>query len=756
MQVIKRDGRVVGWNSSKISAAIGKAFAAEEIYISDEWLSRLTGQVHERFVDDPAPIPIESIQNVVEQVLMAEFPQVAKAYIIYRQRRAEMRGVPIDVSAIADYIHASKYARYVPDLKRRETFEETVARVEAMHVARFPHLEDKIHDAFDMVRHKKFLPSMRSMQFAGESMEQHHARMYNCSYTLVDRPRVFAEILYLLLCGCGVGFSVQKQHVAKLPRLKKVDPAKVAHYRIPDNIEGWAEALNKLVMSYVEGFYIEFSYVDIRPVGSPLGSGGRAPGHFPLKRALEQIRTILHAAQGRQLRPIEAYDIICHSADAVLSGGIRRSSSIALFSYEDDEMRYSKSPANFDFSTKNPQRALANNSVALLRTEVTREQFMSIMDQNRESFGEPGFVFLDDLDHGTNPCGEIGIDPKINGDTGFGFCNLVEINVAGIADFHEFYRVCEMASLVATLQASYTNFRYLAPESRMIAERDALIGVGLTGIMDNKWILQDNILSRGAEIVVIANQETAHAIGIHPARRCTCVKPSGTASLELGCVGSGIHPHHSKRYFRRVTANPHEHVAQYFKTLNPHMVEVKPNGDWCITFPVETSGRTYDNMTQDEFLDAVIQVVREWIRPGHVRGPSHNVSSTMVVTDWKILERVWEERGKITSMTFLPAISDKSIPYCPREAVINDKDMTLWNHILRHYKHVDYSQMREETDDTALQREAACSGGSCEISSHVDVPEGVRIFFGPHLIGDTIGRYTITESYTDYAIGVWK
>lgn len=755
MQVIKRDGRVVAWDSAKIIAAMRKAFAAEGASVSDDTLEALTIRVIKR-CQSQEDVHIETIQDVVEQVLMERHPQVAKAYIIYRQRRSEMRGVPIDVNAIAGYIHASKYARFRPDLHRRETFEETVDRVEAMHTERFPHLASKIHDAFDMVRAKKFLPSMRSMQFAGEAMEQHHARMYNCSYTLVDRPRVFAEILYLLLCGCGVGFSVQKQHVAKLPRLKKIDPAKVAHYRIPDNIEGWAEALNKLVMSYVEGFYVEFSYVDIRPVGSPLGSGGRAPGHFPLKRALEQIRTILHAAQGRQLRPIEAYDIICHSADAVLSGGIRRSSSIALFSYDDDEMRCSKEPANFDFVSKNPQRALANNSVALLRTDVTREQFMSIMDQNRESYGEPGFVFLDDLDHGTNPCGEIGIDPTLDGETGFGFCNLVEINAAGVKDSHEFYRVCEMASLIATLQASYTNFRYLTSVSRRIAERDALIGVGLTGLMDNPWIFQDRILKHGADIVIISNQETANAIGINHARRCTCVKPSGTASLELGCVGSGIHPHHSKRYFRRVTANPHEHVAQYFRKVNPHMVEVKPNGDWCITFPVQTEGRTYDNLTQDEFLEKIIQVVEEWIRPGHIHGPSHNVSSTMVVTDWNILDRVWEQRDSITSMTFLPAMSDKSIPFCPREAVINDKDMTLWNHILRHYRPVDYSKMEELTDDTSLQREAACSGGSCEISSHVDVPEGVRIFFGPHNIGEMIGRYTITEVYTEYAIGVWK
>lgn len=747
MEVQKRDGRTVEFNLDKITGAMRKAFLACQMAPDEMVLLQLTYEVCNQLGDVPS-VSIESIQDAVEQVLMRHHPTVAKAYIIYREHRASIRGFKPDPNAIADYIHSSKYARYRPALQRRESFAETVARVEAMHMKKFPNLAREIEVAFDFVRNKKVLPSMRSMQFAGPSIEQHNARMYNCCYTLVDRPRVFGEILYLLLCGCGVGFSVQKQHVAKLPPLKVMDPTRVCHFPIPDNIEGWADALNLLITGAIEGFHIEFSYGLIRPVGSPLSSGGRAPGHLSLKENLEYIREVLLLAQGRHLRPIECYDIICFTADAVLSGGIRRSSCIALFSYDDEEMRHSKDPANFNFITKNYQRSLANNSVAFLRTEVTREQFMDVMDQNRRSYGEPGFVFLNDLDMGVNPCGEIILNPTTDHGTGFGFCNLVEVNAAAMKDRIDFHESCLAASFIATLQAAYTSFNYLGPESKEIAERDALIGVSITGIMDSPWIVDEGILNLGAKIVEEGNAKYAREIGIRPAARHTCIKPSGTASLELGCVASGIHPHHSKRYFRRVTANPNEPVAKLFRKVNPHMVEVKPNGDWCITFPVKTAGITLNDITQEEFLSTIIDVHQWWIR-------GHNISATMVVTDWNILESVWANRDKLSSMTFLPEMSDKGIPYCPREAVIDEHDIVVWGDLIRRYKPVDYNTLVEDADTTTLNQEAACSGGSCEIERHVDVPMGRQVFLGTHLVGDRTGRFTIVEANGTFSVGVW-
>jgi ribonucleoside-diphosphate reductase alpha chain len=310
--------------------------------------------------------------------------------------------------------------------------------------------------------------------------------------------------------------------------------------------------------------------------------------------------------------------------------------------------------------------------------------------------------------------------------TGFSFCNLCETNVAACDTPEKFLRAVRAAALIGTLQATYTDFPYLGPITEAICRAEALLGVGLTGIMDNPAIgLNPALLQQAADVAVETNREWAEKLGIRQAARITTVKPSGTASLELGCVGSGIHPHHAPRYFRRITANKLEPIAQYLHAVNPHMFQTKPNGDWCITFPVaapETATKFVKNQTSQEFLDAVFLVYENWIKPGTVRPESaaitHNVSAT--VTAWEhewdyVKRRLWDEREKYNAISFAHAGSDKGIPYMPREEVMTDADWALWEELITKYVPVDYTQLVEEEDLTAANAEAACAGGACEI-----------------------------------------
>lgn len=765
--VTKRDGSREDFNLDKIGKAILMAFRAvrpAHMPASVEDLEARVLMHLELGKDGPT---IEDIQDIVERVLMVNSPDVAKAYVLFRAERTKLRGLRSertpDKNAVADYIHPAKYGKWIKELKRRETFTETADRSADMHKRRWPGHTDAIHHAFNLVKQKRVLPSMRSMQFGGLAVEMHNARLYNCSFTLADRPRVFAESFYLLLCGCGVGFSVQFQHVERLPKIQRVDDMKVRHYRIADTIEGWSDSVDVLFDGYFTGYYVEFDYSQIRPEGSPLHvSGGKAPGHVPLRRLHDQLRSLLGKAQDRQLRPIEVHDSMCHIAEAVLSGGIRRSSLISLFSPDDGEMMYAKTPENFAFGGKNAQREMANNSAMFLRHLVTKDQFKRLFDTANRYYGEPGFFFASNLDHGCNPCGEIGLNPVYVDDmsvkhTGFSFCNLCEINAAACGTVDEFIEAAGAASMIGTLQAAYTSFPYLGEVTERIAKRDALLGVGITGIMDNPEIALDpRILKMACKHVIETNKYWAHELGVKPAKRLTTVKPSGTASLELGCVGSGIHPHHAKRYFRRITANPLEPVAQHFKMYNPHMVEVKPNGDWSLTFPVEAPANalTVKELPALDFMKHVIIVYESWVLPGTVRvddadvGLTHNVSTTVVVdmAEWEdVFEFVWDHRSFIAAMSFLPRMGDKGIPFIPREEVVNELDEQRWEHLLKWYKPVNYFAMVETEDMTAHAQEVACAGGACDLpqTSVVNVTQGTIMAFEDEIIGVNVEGATV-------------
>ena len=726
-RVRKRDGATLQpFHFDKVETAIRKAWLEAAGKVDDTQLRRVTLLVAQSLPQDPAQV--EDIQDAVEVALMrhGQF-EVAKAFILYRHKRAKLRQVreKPDTAAVSEYIHFSKYAKYIPELRRRELFNETVARVEDMHLRRFAHIPDLLPDiqwAFDQVRDKRVLPSMRSMQFGGRAIEANNNRIYNCSFSLVDRPRVFAEGMYLLLSGCGTGYSVQIEHVEKLPPLAYVDKKQVVHHVVEDTIEGWADALHALVMSYIKGFYLELSYHLIRPAGTPLKtSGGRAPGHLKLKEALEQIRTLLHNAQGRKLRPIECHDIMCFAAEAVLSGGIRRSAMIALFSLEDSEMMYAKT-GNW-FQTM-PWRANANNSVALLRNEVKQTQFKRIFQMLKE-WGEPGFFFTNSIDHGTNPCAEIGLYPVLETPsgkkTGWAFCNLCEINAAKLSSKEDFFTAAKAAAIIGTLQASYTSMPYLGSVSEEIAKRDALLGIGMTGMLDSPAIACDPDLQHDvATMVKLQNAFYATLIGINQAARTTCVKPSGTTSLELGCVASGHHPHHARRYIRRVTADELEVVFQKFRSVNPSACIRKPNGKWVIEFPVQApdGAITKDDVGAVEFLEMVRSTQRNWVLPGTARkdGLNHNVSNTVTVKpdEWEdVAEYIWEHRENFTGISLLAATGDKDFAFAPNEAITTEADEMRWNQLISEYTPVDYSKVHEVEDDTAFSAEAACAGGAC-------------------------------------------
>lgn len=750
-QVRKRDGSTFQpFDLLKIESAVRRAWLEVEGRVNEGKIHAVSMLVASTLSGEQ--VDVERIQDAVEVALMKhDLYAVAKAYIIYRDKRTVLRGsrhTP-DPAATSDYIHFSKYSKYRPELLRRELYPETVERDEDMHLRRFAHLpaEDlaEIRWAFDRVRAKEVLPSMRSMQFGGAAIEANHNRVYNCSFSLVDRLKVFSEAMFLLLSGCGVGYSVQFDHVDKLPKLSKIDPKKIVHHVIADSIEGWADAVDVLVNSYLTGVFIEFSYHLIRKQGTPLKtSGGRAPGHRKLKEALEAIRDVLDDAQGRKLRPIQCHDLMCHAADAVLSGGIRRSAMIALFSLEDSEMMNAKTG---NWGAKAPWRANANNSVSLKRDDIKKKMFKRIFQMTRE-WGEPGFFFCSDVSHGTNPCGEIGLNPLLtvsdetrpllaaklgatavalqDGDTftGWAFCNLCEINAAKLTSLEDFLRAAKAAAIIGTLQASYTKMPYLGWVSEIIAEREALLGIGMTGMMDSPAISLDADMQREvAESVNEWNRLWATKLGIRAAARTTCVKPSGTTSLELGNVGSGHHAHHAKRYIRRVTADEMEVVFQAFKTHNPHMCVRKPDGKWVVEFPVEApEGATLkEDLGAIQFLDMVKSTQLNWVLTGTARPDSspalnHNVSNTVHVKpeEWEtVAEYLWSNREFFTGVTLIAATSDKDYSFAPNEAVVTEADEARWNQLIAGYKPVDYSTVLEAEDGTTFTAEAACMGGAC-------------------------------------------
>ena len=617
----------------------------------------------------------------------------------------------ISTRILSDITVFMKYAKYQPQLNRRETWQELVSRNKEMHQKKYPALAEEIEAAYKYVYDKKVLPSMRSMQFAGRPIEVNPARIYNCAFLPIDDWRAFGEVMFLLLGGTGVGYSVQYDHIEKLPEIRKPKQNRKKRFLVGDSIEGWADAVKVLMKSYFSGTSsIDFDFSDIRPKGARLiTAGGKAPGPGPLRECLVKLQGILDTKEdGDKLTTIEVHDMVCHIADAVLAGGIRRAALISLFSPDDDEMISCKSGAWWEL---NPQRGRANNSAVLLRSITEKDQFWNIWKRIEASgAGEPGIYLTNNVEWGTNPCCEIALRP-------FQFCNLCEVNVSDIESQEDLNNRVRAAALIGTLQAGYSNFHYLREVWKRTTEKEALIGVSMTGIGSGVVTRWTYSMTEAAEIVKAENERVAKILGINCAARCTTVKPAGTTSLALG-TSSGIHAWHNDYYVRRVRVGKNEAIYTYLSIYHPELLEddkFRPHDTAIITVPQKApEGAILRTESPFDLLERVKQVTKEWIKPGHRKGNnSHNVSATISIKsdEWDYVgEWLWDNRKFYNGLSVLPYDGHTYV-----QAPFTDCTKEEYEALIETLKEVDLSKVVEMEDMTDLAGEAACAGGACEV-----------------------------------------
>ena len=629
----------------------------------------------------------------------------------------------LGLQALSDITIFSKYGKYLPEKQRRETWDEIIDRYEEMMCMKYPTLSDEIKDNALYIRQKKVLPSMRALQFAGAAMEVNNARGYNCCYLPIDSIHSFSETMFLLLGGTGVGYSVQKHHIDELPLIKK--PLKERHYLIEDSIMGWADAVKMIMKAYLGGGSLpKFDFRSIRHKGARLvTAGGKAPGPEPLKLCLIHIQAILDRKEdGEKLSPLECHDILCHIANSVLAGGIRRSAMIALFSHDDEEMITCKYGEWWEL---NEQRGRANNSAVLERGNITKEQFDALWTRIEASgSGEPGIYWTNNKDWGTNPCCEIALRP-------YQFCNLCELNVNDIESQDDLNNRVKVAAFFGTLQAGFTDFHYLRNRWKLTTERDALLGIGMTGIASGE-VLKYN-LSEAANEAKKVNSIISEKIGIAPAARITTVKPSGTTSLVLG-TASGIHAWHNDYYLRTMRFNKNEAIAQYLMIYHPEICEddvLRPTDTLCVRIPVKApEGSILRTETAIDTLERVKKFSEEWIKPGHIDGDNtHNVSATIsirpakmqyiknagpdeyYISEWeKVGEWMWENKDIYNGLSVLPYFGG-SYKQAPFED-ISETDYWLRSQYL---KSIDLTNVVEMDDSVNFSLVAACAGGACAV-----------------------------------------
>ncbi len=655
-----------------------------------------------------------------------------------------------NLNILGDLVHHMKYAKYDESKGRRETYDETVDRNMQMHVNQYPELKNEIEEVYELVKDKKVIPSMRSMQFAGVAIDVNPSRIFNCSYLPVTTIDAFNETMFLLLSGCGVGYSVQRHHVEQLPEIRK--PIASRRYLIQDSIEGWADAVKVLMRSYFADRSLPlFDYRAIREKGAQLViSGGKAPGPNPLRKCLNTIQTMLERKQnGDKLSTLEAHDIQCIIADAVLAGGIRRSALISLFSIADDEMMRCKSiqdaeidevidrvngsihvrvnvkdtqktvwiPEN-DYNKLEkeqklqwfylyPERARSNNSIVMARSLITEDVFKQRWEVIQSSgSGEPGLYFTNNVELGTNPCCEISLNAHQ-------FCNLTSINVSNLLDQEDLNERAKAAAFLGTLQASYTDFHYLRAQWKKITEKEALLGVSLTGIASINVLDYD--FTEAANVVVDENERVAGLLGINPAKRVTCIKPEGTGSLVLG-TSSGIHAWHNHFYKRRIRVGKNEAIYAYLKKELPELVEDEVFGTGAvITVPVrapeEAIIRSEDVIA---FLERIKYFTEVWVKPGHKGGMNtHNVSATVSIksNEWdKVSDWLWDNHDSFNGLSFLPYDNGTYV-----QAPFEDITIEEFDKFSQYVKTIDLEDVLEIKDNTDLQSELACAGGVCEV-----------------------------------------
>jgi ribonucleoside-triphosphate reductase len=614
----------------------------------------------------------------------------------------------LGLDALSKITVFGKYAKYVPELKRRETWDEIIDRYEAMMIKKYPKLEEQIVETAKFIREKKVLPSMRALQFAGAAAEVNNSRIYNCCYLPIDSVHSFSETMFLLLGGTGVGYSVQKQHVAQLPAI--TTPGKQRNYLIEDSIMGWADAVKVLMKAYLEGgFMPKFDFRAVRKKGARLiTAGGKAPGPEPLKICLAHVQAVLDRKQeGETLTPLECHDILCHIANSVLAGGIRRSAMIALFSHDDEEMITCKYG---NWWETNEQRGRANNSAVLERGSISEEEFKALWHRIELSgSGEPGIYWTNNLDWGTNPCCEIALRP-------YQFCNLCEVNVSDVTCQEDLNNRVTAAAFFGTLQAGFTDFHYLRPIWSKTTQKDALLGIGMTGIGSGE-ILKYN-LETAAHIAKLTNSIISAVIGINEAARVTCIKPSGTTSLVLG-TASGIHAWHAPHYLRTMRFGKNEDLAAYLMVNHPELVEddqLRPQDTICVRIPVKApEGSIFRTESPLETLERVKKFATEWIKTGHNTGDNtHNVSATISIRDgeWPTVGQwMWDNKEYYNGLSVLNYWGGSYV-----QAPFEDITEEQYNERVSHLKSIDLTKVTELDDSVDFGQVAACAGGACEVN----------------------------------------
>lgn len=616
--------------------------------------------------------------------------------------------VDLGLDALSKLTVFSKYAKYIPELKRRETWDEIVDRYQNMMIKKYPKLEEAIIKSAELIRAKKVLPSMRALQFAGRAAEVNNARIYNCCYLPIDSLHSFSETMFLLLGGTGVGYSVQNHHVAQLPSIKT--PGKKRTYLVEDSIMGWADAVKVLMKAYFEGKFLPtFDFRAVRQKGARLvTAGGKAPGPEPLKLCLLHIQAVLERKkEGESLTSLECHDILCFIANSVLAGGIRRSAMICLFDHDDEAMITCKYG---DWWEINEQRGRANNSAVLKRGEISEEQFKSLWERIEASgSGEPGIYWTNDTDWGTNPCCEIALRP-------YQFCNLCEVNVSDVENQIDLNDRVAVAAFFGTLQAGFFNFHYLRPIWAKTTQKDALLGIGMTGIGSGE-ILKYN-LEIAANTAMVVNQLITEKIGTNEAARITCIKPSGTTSLVLG-TASGIHAWHNDYYLRTMRFNKNEDVAVYLMDKHPELCEddvLRPTDTVCVRIPVKApEGSIFRTETAIDTLERVKKFSNEWVKAGHINGANtHNVSATVSILEdgWEEVGNwMWDNREVYNGLSVLNYFGGSY-----KQAPFEDITKEQYEERITHLKSVDLTKVTELDDTVDFGQVAACAGGACEIA----------------------------------------
>lgn len=614
-----------------------------------------------------------------------------------------------DKKALSDLTVFNKYAKFRPDLGRRENFAEIVQRNIEMHQRKYPQLSANIESIYnEFVLTKKVLPSMRSLQFGGRPIELAHNRIFNCAYMPAEDYHFFPELMFLLLGGTGMGYSVQKRHVNKLPAVTEPKTSYVHKFQVQDSIVGWSDAIKVVAKAFLCGGALPvFDYRDIREKGSELvTTGGHAPGPEPLRLCVNALIGVFGKAVGRKLTPLEVHDASCIIADAVLAGGIRRAAMISLFDNDDEDMLTCKAG---NWWETHPHRARSNNSAVLVRGEVSEEQFTKLMQRVEASgCGEPGVYWTNNADWGTNPCCEIALEP-------YQMCNLTEINASLISSQESFNDASAAASFIGTLQAGYTDFHYLNPQWRETCERGALLGVSMTGIA-SKTVTELN-MEEAADVAKTVNGRVAAVIGINPADRVTTVKPAGTTSLVLGC-SSGIHAWHSDFYIRRMRAGKDEALAQYMMRVAPRLVEQDEmvGHQVVLSFPQKApTGACVRSESMFELLERVKDVSVNWVANGHNTGDNkHNVSCTISVKDgeWEPLTKwMWDNKEHYNGISVLPYNGGTYV-----QAPFEDCTEEDYERMMPHLKAINIDEVFEEDGNGVdLKGELACSGNFCEV-----------------------------------------